>query len=138
MLVYLLKELRDMYSFTFAAVTLNIKSAKRNCVNPIWSDNSFISFNFPNEKDADSFIMDCFEGILGITPVFSQTVPDHYRWIRLQAEGETSYMELRPDHGISGGWQSSERYFSADFLDGSTIAELKRGVEALYYLLLKK
>lgn len=138
MLVYLLKELRDMYSFTFAAVTLNIKSAKRNCVNPIWSDNSFISFNFPNEKDADSFIKDCFEGILGITPVFSQTVPDHYRWIRLQAEGETSYMELRPDHGISGGWQSSERYFSADFLDGSTIAELKRGVEALYYLLLKK
>lgn len=138
MLVYLLKELRDMYSFTIAAVTLNIKSAKRNCINPIWSDNSFISFNFPNEKDADGFIQDCFQGILGITPVFSQTVPDHYRWIRLQAEGETSYMELRPDHGISGGWQSSEKYFSADFLDGSTIAELKKGVEALYYLLLKK
>lgn len=138
MLVYMLKELRDMYSFTVTAVTLNIKSAKRNCTNPIWSDNSYISFNFPSEKDADSFIKESFEDILDITPVFSQTIPDHYRWIRLQAVGEKSYMELRPDHGISGGWQSSEKYFSADFLDGSTVAELKKGIEALYYLLLKK
>ena len=138
MLVYLLKELRDMYAFTIASVTLNIKSPKRNCVNPLWNDNSYISFNFPNESDADSFIRDCFNGILDVTPIFSQTVPDHYRWIRLQAEGSSSYMEIRPDHGISGGWQSSEKYISADYLDGSTEAELKRGVEAMYYLLLKK
>lgn len=138
MLVYLLKELSDMYAFTIASVCLNIKSAKRNCTNLLWSDNSFISYNFPDEEDADDYIQDCFEAVLGITPIFSQTVPDHYRWIRLQAENSSSYMELRPDHGISGGWQSAEKYFSAEFLDGSTEAELKRGVEALYYLLLKQ
>lgn len=138
MLVYLLKEIKDMYSFSIATVTLNIKSAKRNCVNPRWDDNSFISFNFSNEEDADNYLRDCFNKVLGITPVFSQTIPDHYRWIRLQPQRQSSFVEIRPDHGISGGWESHEKYFYAEYLDGSTIAKPKSGLELIYYLLLKK
>lgn len=140
MLVYLIKELRDEYKFSIKDVSLKVQSRpeKRNCYNPRYSPSSFITFNFPDENDADAYTKKCFEDVLGITPVFSTMVPDHYRWIRIQPEGENCYIELRPDHGISGGWQSSDRYCDLDYLDGSAMADIKPGDSALYYLLLKK
>ena len=141
LLVYLIKSIRDDYSFSLSSVTLKLKSNRRKCENPLWyrlGDQTYICYNFPDEQSADKYIVDTFKDILGITPVISQEEPDHYRWIRLQESGAKSFVEIRPDHGIGGGWDSKERYMDLDYLDGSVKMESDADQEPLFYLLIEK
>ena len=138
MLVYLVKEIKESYSFNISSVDLMFNGPKRNCNNPRWDNRTFISFNFEDEQKADDYTRDCFNRVLNITPVFSPLIPDHYRWIRFQPVGESSYVELRPDHGISGGWQSSQIYWNLSSLDDTTDIELKHDANEVYYLIIKR
>jgi len=138
MLVYLIKELKDIYSFNISDVNFQFQGPKRNCNNAKWNQYTYITFNFPTDKEADQYTKDCFENILGITPNFSLSVPDHYRWLRFKPVGEDKYVEIRPDHSISGGWQSSKMYWDIDLLDETTDIEIKQNENLVYYLLIKK
>ena len=46
-------------------------------------------------------------------------------------------LEIRPDHGISGGWKSSSKYMNLDSLGGMTEA-FREGGDVLYYVIIKK
>ena len=141
LLVHLIKSLKDDYSFSISSVTLKLKSNRRKCENPLWyrlGDQTFICYNFPDEQSADDYIVDTFKDVLGITPVISQEEPDHYRWIRLQERGAKPFVEIRPDHGIGGGWDTKERYMDLDYLDGSVRIESNADQEPLFYLLIEK
>lgn len=138
LLVYLIKEMRDIYNFDIKSVDLQFNGPKRRCDNLHWNGYTWITFNFPNVQMADDYVYDLFVSVLGLTPNFSTIQPDHYRWLRFQPEGEDIYVEIRPDHGIGGGWASNEMYKDLDYLDGTTQIQMKQGTDIVYYLLTKK
>lgn len=141
LLVHLIKSLEDSYSFSISSVTLKLKSNRRKCENPLWyrlGEQTYICYNFPDEQSADDYIVDTFRDVLGVTPIISQEEPDHYRWIRLQERGATAFVEIRPDHGIGGGWDSKDCYMDLDYLDGSVVIESNAVQEPLFYLLIEK
>lgn len=138
MLVYMLKEIRNLYGFQIASINLRIRGPKRNCDNSRWNDYNQISYNFPSGEEADEYLQELFSSVLDIEPHFSDIEPSHYRWIRLRPEDSNSYVEIRPDYGISGGWKSNEIYWDLDRLDGSTVIQLKPDAYLVYYLLIRK
>ena len=46
-------------------------------------------------------------------------------------------VEIRPDHGISGGYKSDSKYLNLDSLNGS-VNVVRNNEDVLYYELLKK
>lgn len=138
MLVYLIKEMSLLYGFQVSSVNLQIQGPKRQCDNSRWNQYTWITYNFATADDADDYIQDLFSSVLDIEPYFSGIVPSHYRWIRLRPEDSTSYVEIRPDYGICGGWLSDELYRDIDRLDDTTAIKLKSGTTLVYYLLLKR
>ena len=138
LLVYLIKEMREIYQFDIRSIDLQFNGPKRRCDNPHWNDYTWITLNFPDVQVADDYVNDLFVSVLGITPNFSTIQPDHYRWLRFQPEGEDTYVEIRPDHGIGGGWLSNEQYKDLDYLDGTTQIQMKQDTSIVYYLLTKK
>lgn len=135
MLVYLIKELKTIYGFVIDSVTLQLDSSKRKCNNPQFGDYSYINYNFENKDDADDYTDELFEKVLDITPSYSSEDADHHRWLRIETN-DGKRVEIRPDHGISGGYKSYSRYMNLDYLDGSVT--VNRGDEdILYYLVIK-
>ena len=130
--------MKDTYNFDIKTVDLQFNGPKRRCDNLQWNGYSWITFNFPNIQMADDYVHDLFVSVLGINPNFSTIQPDHYRWLRFQPEGEDTYVEIRPDHGIGGGWKSNEQYKDLDYLDGTTQIQMKQDTDIVYYLLTKK
>jgi len=138
MLSYLIKGVKDTYDFEINRVDFQFQAYNRNCNNPNWNDYTFINKSFSNEADADNYIREQFEGMFDVQPNFLNGIPDHYRWLRFQPEGESCYLEIRPDYGIAGGWLSQHKYQDIDRLDGSTKIWTKNDTVVVYYLFVNK
>ena len=136
LLVNLIKSMQERYGFNISGITLMLHGPSRDCHNPRYNEYTYIGYNFPNEDMADKFINDLFEDTLNVTPMFSTMRPDHHRWLLFEPENESCHVEIRPDHGISGGWDSPARYEDLDFLDKETIIRMKTPI--VYYLIIKK
>ncbi len=134
MLTYLIKSVKNQFGFTINRLDLQFQATNRNCNNPRWNDYTPIHYSFPDANTADDYTKKQFEDILNVTPNFLSGIPDHYRWLRFQPEGEDCYVEIRPDYGISGGWQSNRIYMDALILDGSTQIRTKLNTEIVYYV----
>jgi hypothetical protein len=137
-LVNLIKEVKETYDFEINDVHLQIQGPKRNCYNDKWSDYTWLSWSFPNSNEADKYIREVFEEYLDITPSFSPIIPDHFRWLRFQPLGENKYIEIRPDHGILGGWQSKQVYGDLYYITEYSEIECKDNISLVYYLIIKK
>jgi len=140
LLAYLIKEMRDLYGFEISSLTLQLDSPKRKCTNSQFDEDTRIHYNFQCEEDADAYTYRLIEKLLGIRPEPSEKNAEHHRWLRIEAE-DGSFVEIRPDHSIGGGWYSTSTYMNIDTLDGNVIAKrIRRGkaVEVLYYLIMKK
>ena len=137
-LVNIIKEIKETYDFEINEVSLQIQGPKRNCHNDRWNPYTWISWSFPDSDAADNYIREVFEEYLDITPVFSTIIPDHYRWLRFKPVGEDKYIELRPDHGILGGWQSNHIYRDLMYINEYTKIESKDNISIVYYLIIKK
>lgn len=136
MLVYLIKEVKDTYSLDIRGVTLRLDSNSRFCSNDRFSDYTYINLNFDTPESADEYTEGLFEDVLGIVPIHSSVDAGHHRWLRFETEdGKT--LEIRPDHGISGGWKSRSKYMNLDSLGGMTEA-FREGGDILYYVIIKK
>lgn len=136
MLVYLIKEVRDIFGFTIDTITLQLNSHKRKCTNDKFNDYTFISFNFRCAKDADEYTDRLIQKVLGIEAEHSPEDADHHRWLRIETkDGER--VEIRPDHGISGGYISNSRYMNLESLSGSVNAMRGDG-DVLYYVIVKR
>ena len=135
MLVYLIKEMRDLFGFSIGSLTLQLDSPKRRCQNYAFSDNSVINHNWDNAADADSYTDGLCDSVLGITPVHSSQNADHHRWLRIET-GDGGKVEIRPDHGISGGFHSYCVYMDRDNLDDQTMV-FRNNEDVLYYIIIK-
>ena len=137
-LVNLIKEIKKTYDFEINEVHLQIQGPKRNCYNDKWSDYAWLSWSFPNSIEADKYIREVFDEYLDITPSFSPIIPDHFRWLRFQPLGEDKYIEIRPDHGILGVWQSKHKYGDLNYITEYSEIECKDNISIVYYLIIKK
>ena len=136
MLAYLIKEIGDIFQLKIEDIMLQLDSRKRKVSNDYFSDYTYINLNFGSKEDADQYTKDVIEDVLHVEPEQSMFDAEHHRWLRfINKDGDV--FEIRPDHSISGGWQSSNTYMNIDTLDGSTIAKRKDD-EILYYAIIKK
>ena len=136
MLVYLIKEMENLFGFSIDNVTLQLDSPKRKCVNERFNDWTPISMNFSSKEDADQYTDQLFQDIFGIDPEHSFNDADHHRWLRIKTE-DGALVEIRPDHGISGGYRSDSKYMNLDSLSGSVYV-VRNNEDVLYYVVIKK
>ena len=137
-LVNIIKEIKETYDFEINEVSLQIQGPKRNCSNDRWNRYTWLSWSFPDSDTADDYIKEVFEEYLDITPNFSTIIPDHFRWLRFQPMGEDRYVELRPDHGIVGGWQSCHVYGDLQYINEYSEIKSKDNTSIVYYLIINK
>lgn len=136
MLVYLVKEIRDLFGFSIDNITLQLDSPKRKCINERFGDWTPISMNFDDKEKADKYTDELFLNELGIDPEHSFNDADHHRWLRIETE-DGGLVEIRPDHGISGGYRSDSKYMNLDSLTGS-VSVVRNNEDVLYYVIIKK
>lgn len=134
MLVYLIKEMRSLFGFTIDTITLQLDSPKRKCNNERFDDWNKISYNFPCKEDADEYTDEVFANVLGIDPEHSFDDANHHRWLRFEISNGNS-VEIRFDHGVSGGYKSDSVYMNKDSLTGSVCA-IKNNEDVLYYIII--
>ena len=136
MLVYLIKEMRDLFGFVIDDITLQLDSPKRKCNNPMFNDYQYINMNFAEKEDADDYTKELIERELDVDVIFSPNDADHHRWLRIKTS-DGSFVEIRPDHGISGGYRSDSKYMNLDNLNGS-VRVTRNDENVLYYMVIKK
>ncbi|MCQ2258630.1 MAG: DEAD/DEAH box helicase [Bacteroidaceae bacterium] len=136
MLVYLIDEMKHLFGFIIDDVTLQLDSPKRKCVNERFNDWSPIGMNFPCQEDADKYTDELFQNVIGIDPEHSFSDADHHRWLRIKAKDGGS-VEIRPDHGISGGYRSDSKYMNIESLNGSVLVT-RNNEDVLYYIIFKR
>lgn len=135
MLVHLIKEMRDLFGFTIRNLTLQLDSTKRKCQNYSWTDNTVISRNWDSAEKADEYTDALCSDVLGVSPVHSSQDADHHRWLRLDL-GDGRKVEIRPDHGISGGYRSYAQYADRNDLDDQVMV-YRNNEDVLYYIIIK-
>ena len=136
MLVYLIKEMRTLFGFSIDKVILQLDSPKRKCNNDHFNDYMFINMNFASKEDADDYTDTLFTDVLDIEPEHSKNDADHHRWLRIET-AEDGLVEIRPDHGISGGFRSGSKYMNLNTLTG-TVSVDRNNEDVLYYVIMKK
>ena len=136
MLVYLIDEMKNLFGFQIKNVTLQLDSPKRKCHNERFNNWTPISMNFENKEDADDYTDNLFENVLNITPEHSPNDADHHRWLKFETENGCS-VEIRPDHGISGGYKSYSNYMNINSLNGS-VTVIRNNEDVLYYVIIKR
>ena len=135
MLVYLVKEMREQFGFSINSFTLQLNSPRRKCQNYTFSENSVINHNWDNASDADSYTDEICFNVLGLIPIHSSQNADHHRWLRIELE-DGRKVEIRPDHGISGGYHSYSQYMDLDNLDDQVMV-YRNNEDVLYYIIIK-
>lgn len=136
MLVYLINEMKTLFGFTIDNITLQLDSPKRKCNNERFNDWTPIYMNFLSKDDADEYTDNLFHNVLDIVPNHSHNDADHHRWLKIETENGGS-VEIRPDHGISGGYKSDSKYINLDSLNG-TVSVVRNNEDVLYYVIIKK
>ena len=137
-LTYMIAEIRDLFRCTIDDVTLQLESRKRN-IGGDYNDYQSISRNFADIDTCNEFLHDLFEDVLGID--YREDInTKHHRYLRFTSSKGT--LELRPDHGIDGGWFTRITYNDLNRgIDHSQITVSKSGYglsDIIYYILLNK
>ena len=136
MLTYLIDELRRLFGFRIENILLMLDSPKRRCENERFNNWTNINMNFPDADDADEYTEALIQDVLGIDPDFSFDDAVHHRWLKIETQ-DGGLVEIRPDHGISGGYKSDSKYMNLDTLSGSVRA-FRNDDEILYYVIMKR
>lgn len=136
-LAYMIKEVRDLFNCTLDSITLQLDSYRRN-----W-DACFNKYNpiFKSFEDGDvcnDFLKDLFNDVLDIG--YKEAInTKHHRWLKFTSS--KGYVELRPDHGIDGGWFTRTRYCDIEYNnDYSNISVSKASygqADVVYYVIIK-
>lgn len=136
MFVYLVEEMRDIYGFKVSNVTLQLDSRRRKCENASFNEYMYVTRNWPNKEDADNYTKSLVEDVLDVEPEFSPFPAEHHRWVKFVTRNG-DVIEIRPDHGISGGWSCSEKYMNIYNIDGYTPVQ-KVDDDIVFYFIIKK
>lgn len=137
MFVYLVKEMKDLFKFSITDINLQIDSPRRNCVNDKWNDYTPISHNFPSKDEADEYTETLIKDVLHLYPDFSSDSAGHHRWIRFSTK-DGDMVEVRPDHGISGGWKCNDKYMNIDSLGDGNVIVYNNNEDVVFYFIIKR
>lgn len=137
-LTYMIAEIRDLFKCTIDDVTLQLESRKRN-IGGDYNDYQSISRNFADESTCNEFLHGLFEDVIGID-YREEINTKHHRWLRFTSSKGT--LELRPDHGIDGGWFTRVTYNDLNRgIDHAKIMVSKSDhgtADVIYYVILNK
>jgi hypothetical protein len=136
MLTYLIDEMQRLFNFRIGNILLMLDSPKRRCENDRFNNWTNINLNFPNADDADEYTENLIQDVLGIDPDFSFDDAVHHRSLKIETQ-DGGLVEIRPDHGISGGYRSDSKYMNLETLSGSVRAFRNEEV-ILYYVIMKR
>ena len=141
MLAGLIVEIQNFYHLSIDAVDLFLDASL--CDNSRQNDYTKIGYSYKCNSDRDEFITDLIEKGIGITPSILINNTHHHRWLKIVTiDGDV--FEIRPDHGLSGGWYSALQYGDLPYLGNSPVTFKKNKKNGkpeesiLYYLRLTK
>ena len=140
LLVGLIKEIAERYNLTIDSLSFMLDAD--GCNGYSWYDFAFIKKAFESNTERDRFLKDLCNEEFEVSPVISTNQNDHYRWLRFRT-GDGSTVEIRPDHGISGGWHSPLKYKDLDGLSRPVPFSKNKSQDRpeesiLYYVSIKK
>jgi len=136
MFVYLIEEMKKLFGFKIENITLQLDSPRRKCINERFNSYTHICMNFNDKDKADKYTDNLIMRVLEVDTEHSDIDADHHRWLRIVNEAGDS-VEIRPDHGISGGWKSLSTYMNLDTLD-ENVRVFKTNEDVLYYIIIKR
>lgn len=137
MLVYMIREIKDIYRLHIDKVVLQLDSPRRRCVNERFNEYHTINMNFSSKEESDRYTESLFIDILDVYPVFSNHDAAHHRWLRIETS-DGGFVEIRPDHGISGGYKSVSLYRDLDLLDGRVSVTRNPYDDILFYFIIDR
>ena len=137
-LAYMIKEITDTYNCDITSITLQLESYHRN-----WGDN-YNDFNpifkpFEDKQSCDVFLVDIFDEVLDADYL---EIPNnmHHRWLKFTSP--RGYVEIRPDHGIDGGWYTRTCYQDLSHMDDLSRIQISKSshgqADVVYYVIVKK
>ena len=150
-LVGVIDELRSIFSFTIADNGLTFRIKPRNTfggrvLNGYYTPQTAVHDNFDIVSSRDNYLIALSENVLGVIPAlpYSQFI-DHHRWLRIKND-DGDILEIRPDHGIAGGWNTLNASLSYDdydlinpVLDGNCLVTKEyNNTDILYYVIFQK
>jgi hypothetical protein len=137
-LTYMIAEIKNLFSCKIDNVTLQLESHKRN-ITGCYNEYQSISRNFADEQSCSEFLQELFDDILNVK-YSEKPNTKHHRWLRFTSPKGT--LELRPDHGIDGGWFTRATYNDLNRgIDHSNIVVSKSGhgtADVIYYVIMSK
>lgn len=136
MLVYMIDEMSQLFGFNISTIMLQLDSPRRKCNNDRFNDYTQVSYNFPTKDEADKYTDGLIEDVLGVDADHSFADASHHRWLKITTE-DNDIVEIRPDHGISGGWRTGSTYMNLYTLDGN-VRVTKADDDILYYVIIKR
>ena len=150
-LIGVINELMHLFSFTIAndGLTFYLKSPRtlgRTIINSDYSSSSNISEGFENVAARDIYLSSLSDFVLGLTPELpANRFVDHHRWLRIKnTAGDV--LEIRPDHGIAGGWATVNASLTYDDYDqinpsldeNCLLTKAYNTTDILYYIIFQK
>ena len=136
-LAYMIKEVKDLFNCDIASITLQLESHRRN-----WGDN-FNDYNpifksFEDGDTCDDFLNAIFDDVLN-ADYLEDPNTQHHRWLKFTSP--KGYVELRPDHGMDGGWYTRTRYCDLDDIDdygNIVVSKSSHGqADVIYYVIIE-
>lgn len=136
MLYFLLVELASKYRFIVESLKLKINTADDWGTQPI-QPYHYITKYFVDKYERNNYLLHLFSNQhYPITPSI-ETNNNHHRFIKIISEKGS--LEVRPDHGIGGGWTSSIRY--RDPVNNRTLIQKDTNAktqDTIFYVLIDK
>ena len=149
-LVGVIDEMCHLFSFTIAddGLKFYVKPPYNygwKVINSNYSIYSSIHDNFDRVSSRDNYLTVLCKNTLKVTPELpSNRYIDHNRWLRIKNE-EGDILEIRPDHGIAGGWNTVVSKFYNDYdlanptLDRDCLLTKEyNNTDILYYVIFQK
>lgn len=149
-LIGVIDELSRYFSFTVAGNGLKFylkppHTLGWKVLNYSFSPYSSIHDNFDNVSSRDDYLTLLSKNVLGVIPELpTNQYIDHHRWLRIKNE-DGDMLEIRPDHGIAGGWDTVASKFYNDYnLTDPTLekdcllTKEYNNTDILYYVIFQK
>jgi hypothetical protein len=137
-LTYMIEEIKTLFSCKIDNVTLQLESRKRN-ISGYYNGYQSITRNFADENSCNKFLKELFEDVLNLK-YDEEPNTKHHRWLRFTSPKGT--LELRPDHGIDGGWFTRVTYNELNNGINHANIEISKAehgtADIIYYIIMNK
>jgi superfamily II DNA/RNA helicase len=128
-LANMIQKIQESYNFRITRLNLLLSNATNERVP------KFLNHNFESTTERDEYLSNLLKQNLGenLNFIFTNEHRPHYRSIVIRSDN--GVFEVRPDHGIGGGWKCLGYFNEYPQLNGQHILERDFYEDILYYIL---